>query len=390
MKFIPYGRQCINNQDIKLVSKALKEDFITTGNYVKKFENKISKFFKVKYSLSCSSGTSALHLALIAIDLKKNDVIIMPAINFIAVYNMAKFMNARIFLADVDPKTGQMTPQTLFSCIRNNKLKKIKAIVTMYLGGYPENVIEFYKIKKKFNCYLIEDACHALGAQYIYKKKNIFIGSCKHSDIATFSMHPVKSITSGEGGVLTTNNKKIYEKVKLFRSHGLRKDKNHWNYEIIYNGFNYRLSDINCALALSQLQKLKKFIFLRKEKFMLYKQKLSDLKFYLDTPNYNKDIRPSYHLFLINLNLKNISFKKNILFKEMLKKKIIVQFHYKPIFSFKKIYQSKSVKNNYIGALKYYKSTLSIPIFSSLTDKQQNYILKTIKKIFLNQKLLSS
>ena len=176
MKFIPYGRQCIDNQDIKLVSKALKEDFITTGNYVKKFENKISKFFKVKYSLSCSSGTSALHLALIAIDLKKNDVIIMPAINFIAVYNMAKFMNARIFLADVDPKTGQMTPQTLFSCIRNNKLKKIKAIVTMYLGGYPENVIGFYKIKKKFNCYLIEDACHALGAQYIYKKKNIFIG----------------------------------------------------------------------------------------------------------------------------------------------------------------------------------------------------------------------
>jgi dTDP-4-amino-4,6-dideoxygalactose transaminase len=260
----------------------------------------------------------------------------------------------------------------------------------MYLGGYPENVIEFYKIKKKFHCYLIEDACHALGAQYIYKKKNIFIGSCKHSDIATFSMHPVKSITSGEGGVLTTNNKKIYEKVKLFRSHGLRKDKNHWNYEIIYNGFNYRLSDINCALALSQLKKLKKFIFLRKKRFMLYKQKLSDLKFYLDTPNYNKDIRPSYHLFLINLNLKNITFKKNIFFREMLKKKVIVQFHYKPIFSFKKIYQSKSVKNNYIGALKYYKSTLSIPIFSSLTDKQQNYILKIIKKIFLNQKLVSS
>ena len=148
MKTIPYGCQFIDNQDIKLVSKALKEDLITTGNYVKKFENKISKFLKAKYSLSCSSGTSALHLALIAIDLKKNDTIIMPAINFIAVYNMAKLMNAKIFLADVDPMTGQMTPQTLLACIKNNKLKKIKAIVTMYLGGYPENVIEFYKIKK--------------------------------------------------------------------------------------------------------------------------------------------------------------------------------------------------------------------------------------------------
>ena len=148
MKIIPYGRQNINPQDIKYVSKALKEDLITTGNYVKNFENNISKFLKVKYAISCSSGTSALHLALMAIDLKKRDIIIMPSINFIAIYNMAKLMNARIFLADVDPLTGQMTPQTLLECIKNNKLKKIKAIVTMYLGGNPENVIDFYKIKK--------------------------------------------------------------------------------------------------------------------------------------------------------------------------------------------------------------------------------------------------
>jgi dTDP-4-amino-4,6-dideoxygalactose transaminase len=143
MKTIPYGRQYIDSQDIRLVSKALKEDLITTGWYVKKFENKISKFLKVKYAVSCNSGTSALHLALIAINLEKEDVIIMPAINFIAVYNMARLMSAKIFLADVDPLTGQMTPKLLLECIKNNKLKKIKAIVTMYLGGYPENAIEF-------------------------------------------------------------------------------------------------------------------------------------------------------------------------------------------------------------------------------------------------------
>ena len=135
MKIIPYGRQNINSKDIKFVSKALKKDLITTGNYVKKFEKNISKFLKVKYVITCNSGTSALHLALMAIDLKERDVIIMPSINFIAVYNMAKFMNATIFLADVDPLTGQMTPQTLLDCINNNKLKKIKAIITMYLGG---------------------------------------------------------------------------------------------------------------------------------------------------------------------------------------------------------------------------------------------------------------
>ena len=149
MKIIPYGRQNIDAQDIRFVSKALKEDLITTGNYVKKFENKISEFLKVKYVASCNSGTSALHLALMAINFKKDDVVIMPAINFIAAYNMAKLMNAKIFLADVDPLTGQMTPETLLKCIKNNKLKRIKAIVTMYLGGYPENAIEFYNIKKK-------------------------------------------------------------------------------------------------------------------------------------------------------------------------------------------------------------------------------------------------
>ena len=181
MKIIPYGRQYINSQDIKSVSKALREDLITTGNYVKKFENNIKKFLKAKYALSCNNGTSALHLALMAIGLKKDDVIIMPAINFIAVYNMARLMNAKIFLADVDPLTGQMTPKTLLDCIKNNRLKKIKTIVTMYMGGYPENVVEFYRIKKKFNCYLIEDACHAFGAKYLFNKKYLSIGSCKHS-----------------------------------------------------------------------------------------------------------------------------------------------------------------------------------------------------------------
>ena len=173
MKIIPYGRQYIDSQDIRLVSKALKEDLITTGLYVKKFENKISKFLKVKYTASCNSGTSALHLALMAIGLKKDDVVIMPAINFIAAYNMARLMNAKIFLADVDPLTGQMTPRTLSDCIKNNKLKKIKAILTMYLGGYPENINEFYNIKRKFKCYLIEDACHAFGSRYLFNKKFI-------------------------------------------------------------------------------------------------------------------------------------------------------------------------------------------------------------------------
>jgi dTDP-4-amino-4,6-dideoxygalactose transaminase len=275
MKPIPYGRQFINYQDIKFVSKSLKEDLITTGNYVKKFENNISKFFNVKYASTCNSGTSALHLAFMAIELKKDDVVIMPAINFIAAYNMARFMNAKIFLADVDPLTGQMTPDTLLECIKNNKIKKIKVIVTMYLGGYPENVFEFYNIKKKYNCYLIEDACHALGSKYLFNKNFFYIGSCKHSDLSTFSLHPVKTITTGEGGIVTTNNKVFYNRIISFKSHGIKKDKiSHWKYDISKSGFNYRLSDINCALGLSQLKKINNFINYRKKVFNVYNAEL--------------------------------------------------------------------------------------------------------------------
>lgn len=335
MKTIPYGRQYIDSQDIRIVSDALKKDIITTGYYVKKFENKISKFLKVKYVTSCNSGTAAIHMALMAIDLKKNDVLIMPAVNFIAVFNMAKLMNAKIYLADIDPLTGQMTPRTLLECIKNNKLKKIKAIITMYLGGYPKNVIEFYNIKKKFKCYLIEDACHALGAKYFHKKNFLSIGCCKHSDISTFSLHPVKTITSGEGGLVTTNNKFFYKKILSLRSHCIDRDKIfHWKYNISQTGFNYKLSDVNCALGLGQLKKIDKFITYRRKIFNIYKNSFNgisnSISFSLDNKN-----KPSYHLFLISINFKEIGSSKDKLLKFLKKNNIFCQYHYIPIYKLK-------------------------------------------------------
>jgi dTDP-4-amino-4,6-dideoxygalactose transaminase len=380
MKPIPYGRQYIDSQDIKFVSKALKEDLITTGGYVKKFENKISKFLKVKYAVSCSSGTSALHLALMAINLKKDEVIIMPAINFIAVYNMARLMNAKIFLADVDPLTGQMTPETLLECIKNNKLKRIKAIVTMYLGGYPENVIEFYNIKKKYKCFLIEDACHAFGARYKYRNKKFYIGGCKHSDLATFSFHPVKTLTTGEGGIVTTNNKVLANKVLLLRSHGIKRKKNkHWEYNIQNLGFNYRLSDINSALGLSQLSKIKKFINFRRKIYKSYQ------KFLINNPNiilpkYNKKNDSAFHLFLISIK-SNSKLIKNKLFNFLIKSKIFAQYHYVPIYRFS-CFKEKLNYKKFSNSEYYYRNSLSIPFFYNLSLKNQNYVLKKIKIFF--------
>lgn len=385
MKNIPYGKQHISTQDINAVSKAMKADLITTGEYVKKFENAIIRLLKARFAVSCNSGTSAIHLAFLSINLRKNDVVIMPAINFIAAYNLATIMGAKIFLADVDPSTGQMTPEKLLDCIKKNKLKKIKVIVTMYLGGYPENVTEFYNIKKKMRCLLIEDACHALGAQYNFRGENIYIGSCKHSDISTFSLHPVKTITSAEGGIATTNNKFFFKNMRLFRSHGIKKNKFHWDYEILFKGFNYRLSDINCALAISQMKKIKKFINLRKKIYFYYKKEFNNLNSFFKLPQYSKGIKSSYHLFLINFNLKKISFTKNSFLKRMLENKIICQYHYKPIFLFKKIFNKKFSKKDFKGAISYYKNTISLPIFPYLLKKDQFFIIKIIKHLLQNR-----
>ena len=256
-KIIPYGKQFIDRQDIKQVSKALSNDIITTGNITLELEKKIANFLNCKYSITCNSGTSAIFISLSSINLKKGDKIIMPSINFIASYNAAKILGADIYLADVDQFTGQMRPEDVENCCKKFGIKKFDVLVVMYNGGYPQDAEKFKLLKKKYKCYIVEDACHALGASYLYKKKYYKIGSCKHSDICTFSLHPLKTITTGEGGIITTNNKTLLEKMKMIRSHGIKRSYNkHWKYEVLLNGLNFRLTDFQSALGLSQLKKL--------------------------------------------------------------------------------------------------------------------------------------
>ena len=376
MKYIPYGRQFINNSDKKYLLNSLSNDLITTGPYVKKFEYNLKKYLKCKYSYVCSSGTAAIHLAFLAADLKKDDVILMPAINFIASYNLSKIMKLKVFLVDVDNRTGQMTPEKVLECINKNNLKKIDALLTMYLGGYPENLFSFHNLKKKYNFLLIEDACHALGSQYKFKKNFFKIGSCKHADISTFSMHPLKTITSGEGGIITTNNTKISKNIELFRSHGILKKKKHWQYDIKANGLNYRLSDINCAIGLSQLKKINFFIKERKKIYNKYTKAFKNFNENLMLPKYSKDIKPSFHLFIININFKKLKKNKDHFLKYLIKNRIIAQQHYIPIYKFS-IYNDK-VKS-FDGSKNYFINSISIPIFVSLNNKKQTKVIKVIK-----------
>lgn len=375
-KKINYGSQFIDNQDIKSVVKTLKEEKITTGKQVINFEKSISRFLKCKYSKTCNSGTSALFLAMLAIKVKQNDKIIMPVINFIASYNVAKILGAQIFLADVDKNTGQMTPESIQECCKKFKLKRIKAIVTMYNTGYPQNAEKFKKLKSKLKCFIIEDACHALGASYRVGKKNYMVGSCMHADISTFSLHPLKTITSGEGGIVTTNSRSIDSEIIKYRSLGIERKKYYWKYDIYSPGLNFRLNDFQCALANSQLKKIKKFLNYRKLISKRYDEELKKNKKYF-TITHQIKYNSSFHLYLFKIKNSSLE-KKDRFIKYMQKNNIFLQYHYIPINKFK-LFKGKYLSKN---ADIYYKETVSLPIHYKLSKTDQNRIIKLIKQYF--------
>lgn len=380
---ISYNKQYIDKKDYKEVLKSLKNSLITTGPYVTKLESKLSEYLGVKNVVTCSSGTSALYIALRSLGLGKNDSVIMPAINFIASVNMAKILGIKIYLCDIDEETGQMTPEKFEKCIKLNKLKKISAVITMYLGGNPNNLISFYKLKKKYNFYLIEDSCHALGSEYIYKKEKFKIGSCKHSDISTFSLHPVKSITAGEGGFLTTNSKILADKFKLLRSHGIERSnkfKKYWKYDVIFPSFNFRMSDINASLAFSQLKKINKFVKVRNNIANIYSKNLAKIFEVVKVIKAPKKCISSYHLLVLNINFQNLKINKETLIKIMNKNNIFPQYHYIPIYKFS-YYKFLKRGQDFKSSEKYYKSAISMPIYYELSTKNLMKVIKSVKDI---------
>lgn len=385
MKFINYGKQKIDKRDKLAVYNSLNSERISSGPYVEYFESKIKKYVSSKYSIVCNSGTSALHIALFALNIKKNDIVVMPAINFIAAYNLCTMLQAKIYLSDVNSSTGQMEPKDLEVCIKKNKLKKIKTVIISQIGGHPEHIIDFHKLKKKYKFFLLEDSCHSFGAKYKYKNKYYNVGSCRHSDIATFSFHPLKSITTGEGGAITTNNSIIAKKCKLFRSHGIVRKKNHWDYDVLFSGLNYRISDINCALGISQIKKINEFINYRKKISILYQNFFTQYSNLVKFPKYSSTNISSWHLYLISIDFKKLKLKKSQFIRYFLNKKIMLQFHYIPIYHFT-IYKKKNKKISFKGAEKYYSSVISLPIHCNLKIKEIEYIIEQMKIFFKKYK----
>tara|TARA_B100000767_G_C19757941_1_gene533864 strand:- start:1478 stop:2620 length:1143 start_codon:yes stop_codon:yes gene_type:complete len=379
---ISYGRQNIDKKDIKSVVEVLKSEFLTQGPIVKKFENELEKKLNTKYVSCVSSATAGLQIVAKSLNWKKGDIIVSSPITFIAGIAGAIHCGAYPEFIDIDKNTFNIDPNKLEDKI---KKKKIKAAIITDFAGQPSDWEDLYYLKKKYKIQLINDNCHALGAKY---KNNIGYAT-KYADASCLSFHPVKHITTGEGGAILTNNKKLHTIFNLYRSHGIIRSQNNtkkpWLYNIEELGFNYRLSDISSALGISQLQKLDKFTKYRQEIAKKYSQSLSELH-ELKLPDLKVNRTHAYHLYVLRINFKKLKKTKSDLFKLFMQNQIKLQVHYIPIFL--QPYFKKNYKFNYKdfpNSMDYYEQAFSIPIYYDLKNKTISKIHKLLKK-FLGQK----
>lgn len=370
MRYIPYGRQDINDDDINAVIEVLKSDFLTTGPKVTEFEEKFAKYVGAKYAVAVANGTAALHIACLAAGIKEGDEVITSPITFAASANCALYCGAKPVFADIDPVTYNIDCKSVESLITD----KTKAIIPVHYTGQPCDMDEIHRIAKKYNLIVIEDAAHAVGAEYKGKK----IGAL--SDMTEFSFHPVKHITSGEGGIVTTNDEKLYDKLKLYRTHGITRNPGEmskydgpWYYEQIGLGYNYRITDFQCALGLSQLNRIDEFLKRRREIAKRYDKAFENVD-EITIPAQMEGTNSAYHLYVIKVD-KNI---RRDMFEYLRDNNIGVNVHYIPVYTFpyyrENGYRDIICKN----AEELYESIISLPMYYGLTDEEQGYVIDKV------------
>ena len=377
--FISYGKQHIDNNDIRNVNKVLKSDFLTQGPLVKKFEDTLKKKLNSRYCSVVNNGSSALLTIGKILEWKKGDLIAVPPITFLSSVNTIEHCGAKPIFIDISLNDYCMDPDLLESELKKDKKKKIKAAVIVDYGGQPAQWKKFLKLKKRYKIHLVNDNCHALGSSY-FKDTGYAV---KYADFVSLSFHPVKVITTGEGGAILTNNKTYDKKAKLIRSHGMTREKNrHWEYKMDLLGYNFRLPDINCAIGLSQIKKLNRFLKKRDQISRIYDKFFSDKSKFI-IPQRIFSSQNSYHLYPLRINMKKIKKSRIQIIKYFLKNKIKLQVHYIPVNTqpfYRRKYGFK--RKDFPNAMKFFENTLSFPIYYNLNLKEVNYIKKISKKIF--------
>ncbi|ANC11372.1 MULTISPECIES: UDP-4-amino-4,6-dideoxy-N-acetyl-beta-L-altrosamine transaminase [Bacillus cereus group] len=377
--YLPYGQQQIDKYDIQAVVDVLKGDFLTTGPMVQQFEEAIAKYVGAKYAVSFSNGTAALHAACYAAGITEGDEVITTPMTFVASANCILYQGAKPVFADIDNETYNISPKSIEEKITN----KTKAIIPVHFTGQPVELEAIKKIAKKNDLIIIEDAAHALGATYKNKK----IGSI--GDMTMFSFHPVKHITTGEGGVITTNNPLFYEKLVQFRTHGIERNpqkllENHgpWYYEMQFLGYNYRITDIQAALGLSQLSKLDSFIRIRKKYVDIYSKEFSCLSEII-IPKQLPQTSSSWHLYIIRLNTKLLKCNRKEFYEALQGENIGVNVHYIPVH-LQPFYQKLGYEKGICPqAENVYEEIITLPLFPKMTEADVWDVIQAVRKVLL-------
>ena len=375
MKAIPYGKQNIDQEDIDAVVKVLKADFLTQGPKVSEFEDKFAAYVGAKYAVAVNNATSGLHLSVLSLGLRKGDRVITTPITFAASVNCIRYVGGEAWFADIDKETYVLSLNSTRKLIESKPKGFFKGIIPVDFAGLPVNLEAFKELAKKHNLWLIEDACHAPGGHFIDTKGvKQRCGNGNYADVSVFSFHPVKHIACGEGGMVTTNSEKIYKKLTSLRSHGITKnnmaeDHGGWFYEMQELGFNYRLTDIQCALGITQLAKNDKGVARRNEIAKKYKKAFKGkIKFQsLPKGSYN-----AHHLFVIEVE------KRKELYDYLRAFKIYTQVHYIPVHTLPYYQEIGYDEADLSNSEKYYSRCLSLPMYPSLTKEEQEFVIEKI------------
>jgi UDP-4-amino-4,6-dideoxy-N-acetyl-beta-L-altrosamine transaminase len=386
---IPYGRHDISQADIEAVVDVLRSDFLTQGPTIPAFEVAIAKYCNAQHAVATNSATSALHIACLALGVTRGDTVWTTPITFVASANCALYCGASVDFIDIDPRTYNLSvvclTEKLEEAEKAGRLPKV--VIPVHLCGQPCDMASIYALSQQYGFKVIEDASHAIGGRY----KGNPIGNCRFSDITVFSFHPVKIITTGEGGMAVTNDVALAKRMRLLRSHGIvstlaemhpRPTQEIWNYQQIDLGFNYRMTDIQAALGLSQMQRLSTFVAQRHQISKRYDEMLSDLP--LLTPWQHSDSYSGYHLYVIRLTLAETKLTQRQFYDALHAAEVLVNLHYIPVYR-QPYYQQMGFRAGYCPqAEKYYTEAISIPLYPGLTTEQQDHVVEVIRNTVIS------
>ena len=382
---IPYGRQDITQADIDAVMQVLSSDFLTQGPMVPRFEAGVADKVNANFGVAVNSATSALHIACLALGLGKGDWLWTSPITFVASANCGLYCGAQIDFVDIDPSTYNLCPKALeeklIKAEKNGLLPKV--VVPVHMCGQPCDMEAIYNLSKRFGFRIIEDASHAIGGKY----QGASTGNCQYSDISVFSFHPVKIVTTAEGGMAVTNCKKLSEKMKLLRSHGITREKTlmtkvpegSWYYQQIELGFNYRMTDLQAALGLSQIERLDQYISKRYAIANAYDEAFASLP--LSTPFRNKDAFSSFHLYVVRLSLDEINLSHKDVFEAFRARGIGVNLHYIPVHLHPFYQQMGFKEGQFPVSEQYYREAISLPMFPTISGPQQSEVINIVHDV---------